>query len=694
MKRMVNPIRLAAFFASLAVILGLYIAVLYKLQIIEGDAYYEQSQNSIVTTQTVSAARGSIFDRYGRLLASSNTVYNLTIDTDELFEQDDPNSVILEIVAMTTEAGFSYNDTLPITAQAPFEYIENMTLLQETMLDAYISYNGLAENASAVEVMSFMRSRYEIDNNYDSVETRVIAGLRYELNVRYLINTSAYVFAENVSTELITRLLSNNIPGIEVKTSYERQYNTDYASHLIGYVGEMTRTQYEIYSEIGYNMDAMVGQIGAESAFEEYLHGTDGEMLTTSTSTGVVTGTVYTKEPEPGDNIFLTIDIELQAVAEQALAEFIAKQNEERRVNNEAAEAAGKTEDIKELITGGSIVALDVNSGEPLAIASYPTYNLSTVFEDFEELLADTTSPMYNRALQGTYNPGSTFKIVTAMAALNEGVITAGTTILDETVFMDYDYAGYTPKCWIAPGSHGVVNVVGALTVSCNYFFYKVGDMLGIDRLSEYAYRFGLGEATGIELYEEVGTVASAEYKEEVIGEDWYAGDTLQAAMGQSYNEFTPLQMAIYTSAIANGGTRYGASLLKEVRSYDGMETLYERTAEIIGSVGADSEYFDVVQEGMAAVVSSPQGTGYTVFHNYQVKVAAKTGTAEQDSGSNTATFICFAPVEAPEIAVVVVMEKGASGSSLAGLAKEVLDYYYSFKNSASTVESEMVLLK
>ncbi|MGI5936131.1 MAG: penicillin-binding transpeptidase domain-containing protein, partial [Oscillospiraceae bacterium] len=696
MYRLIKPGRMVACALLLVVLVIIYVAALYKLQIVEGAAYYERSRNNIVTTQVVPAARGNILDRYGRLLVSNRTCNNVVVDTKELFEQEDPNAIILQMVDLVESFGDRHIDELPITTEPPFEYVDNMTAIQRTCLNAYLADKGMTEDTTAVELMAYFRERYDIDDSYDARQMRIIAGVRYELNLRYIIPTSDYIFAEDVSMDLVTTLLEQDIPGFEVQVSYVREYNTSYASHILGYIGMMDSEEYARYSKLGYKLNAQVGKAGVEKVLEEYLHGMDGMAKITSTASGTVTSTVYTEEPEPGNHVYLTIDIGLQEAAEQALSSYITQANEAIRQEYMEQGSFDLEEMENNLITGGSVVAIDVNSGEPLCIASYPGYNISTFLEDYESLVKDETKPLFNRALQGIYAPGSTFKMVTSIAALNEGIVTPETTIYDEGKFTKYEYAGYAPTCWIwGKGSHGDVNVTGALEVSCNYFFYTVGDYLGIDRLSEYAFRFGLGVHTGIELPEAVGVMSTQEYKKEVEGVDWYAGDTLQAAIGQSYNQFTPLQMANYVATVANGGTRYSASILKSVRSYDYSEKLYERRPEILDTIYTNEEYYEAVWAGMEAVANSNIGTAYAIFGNYPVKIAAKTGTAQMgEKVKNNAVFVCYAPAENPEIAISVVVEKGGSGSAIATIARDILDYYFSFKASAHYLETELSLLR
>ena len=677
--------------------LALYIATLYKLQIVEGTMNYEASTNSIVSEETVIAARGNILDRYGRLLVSNRNCNNLIINSGELFPFNDAdennayaNDAILRMCAIITENGDSYTDELPITRTAPFEYTD-MNAIQRARLNAWIRANGLDNDASAVEVMARMRSRYGIDNNYTAEEMRLIAGIRYEINIRYVINTSDYVFAEDVSIDTITALMEADVPGFEVQVSYIREYNTTYAAHILGYTALMDEGDYETYKEKGYKFNATIGREGAERAFEDYLHGTDGVAEVTRTSEGVVTSTVYKEAPEPGNHVYLTIDIELQAVAEQALASFITDTNADREEKNAVKRFNG--EETEALIGGGALVAVDVNTGEPLCIANYPSFNLSTYFQDYDTLREAPNAPLLNRALQGGYSPGSSFKPVTAIAALSRHFIDAETPLVCDGVYKEFADQGYTPSC---TGVHGSINVVQAITYSCNLYFFQVGKMIGIDALDETAAELGLGQKTGIELYEEAGIVASPAWKEILYSgtdRNWYGGDNVQAAIGQSDTKLTPIQLARYCAALANNGTVYECSILKSISSYDYSDSIYERTPVVANQVEIDDYVWTLVREGMIGVANSSGGTAYQTFAGYTPTVAAKTGTTETGSVTPDAVFICYAPAEDPEIAIAVVVEKGDHGSSLAPVAKQVLDYYFSFQQSTQQAENELTLL-
>ena len=699
MDKMVRPGRVIFCTVLLLFLNAVYAVSLYKLQVVEGAAYAETSRNNVVNSRVVKAARGNILDRYGRTLISNRSCNNIIIDTDELYAQEDPNAVILAMVNLVRACGDNYNDTLlPVTANSPFEYVDNMTALQRMALESYIKNAndirraGLGNNPTAVDLMAYIRGRYNIDSNYTAAETRIIAGVRYETNIRHIIDTSDYVFVEDASIELITMMMEQNMPGFDVEVSFIREYNTLYGSHLLGYVGQLYPDEFESYKKLGYSMDAMVGKMGVEQAFETYLHGKDGKALVTSTANGTVIGSVYEVEPEPGDNIYLTIDIGLQEAMEVALQNGINTINTNRVVENEAYVRDGEPDKVKAMAPGGAIVVVSVKTGEPLGIANYPSYNLNTFLEDYEDLREDPANPLFNRAIMGQYLPGSTFKPITALAALKLGKITTTTTYVDQGKFTKYADAGYAPQCWVFPNNHGEVNVVSAIENSCNYFFYEVSDVLGIDEIAKYGMLFGLGVHTGIELTENIGRMSTQAFKEEALGEKWFAGDTLQAGMGQSFSEFTPLQIAEYVATIANSGTRYSASILKSVRNYDYTQEIYARSPMVLDTIDIDQEHFDAIHQGMRAVALT--GTASKPFEGFKYTVAAKTGTAQLGTSVNNAVFVCYAPADDPEIAVAVVVEKGGAGSTIASIAREVLEFYFNFAESSKRVESELQLLR
>ena len=699
-KRLIKPARLVAMAVILLVLLTVYLVFLYKLQIIKGEEYYNRSNEITTTTRTVTAARGNILDRYGRVLVSNKECYNLQIDTDKLFANEDPNAVILELVKMVQGFGDSYTDDLPISTEPPFEYNENMTAIQRTMLNAYFKRQELDENSTAVELMSYMRTRYDIDNSYTAEEMRIIAGVRYSINVRYAVNTADYIFVEDASMGLISSIMEQKLAGIEVDRAYVREYSTEYAAHILGYTGLMTQEEYERYSLLNYANDAMVGKDGIEYAFESYLHGKDGEVRETRNAAGTILATEYIKEPVPGNHIYLTIDSVLQEQTERILASGV--EGLKKTYAQARAEAAGRGEpydpEFKDEITGAAAVVVDVRTGEPLAMASWPTSDVSTVVENYAELLETPNAPLFNRALMGAYAPGSTFKPCTAIAALTKGIINTEKKVKCEGVFTKYAADGYAPECWIwAEGfTHPEENVTTAIRDSCNYFFYTIGNDLGVDDMGEFAHNFGLGVPTGIELVETTGNMSNRANHSDYTGTEWRIGDTLQAAIGQADSVFSPIQMAEYCATIANGGTRYSASILKAIRNYDYTEKLYEREPEVLSTVETADYNWAAVHEGMWLVLNDYINEKNVLeWYDCALKVAGKTGTAQKGENiQNDGLFMCYAPYDDPEVAIFVAVERGGSGASVQFIARQIMDAYITIRGYSDTSEEEMCLLK
>ena len=711
MNRSVSKGRVLAMGAILVLLLAVYLYNLYDLQIIKGEEYAHAAEEITEKDVAVTAARGAILDRYGRVLVSNKECYNLSIDTDKLFASEDPNGTLLQLVSLVEQYGDQYTDDLPITREPPFEYDPNMTAIQRTMLEAYFERHrsGLpSDYPTAVELLSYMRTRYDIDNSYSAEEMRTIAGLRYSINVRYAINTADYVFVQDASMKLTTSIMEQKLAGIEVSRSYVRSFGTEYAAHLLGYVGLMTQEEYEKYSLYNYAVNAMVGKDGVEYAFENYLHGRDGKMREYRNASGTILGTVYLEEPEPGNNVYLTLDIVLQEQVERILDNGIEILMRERRLEKASEEAEGNWnfKDGYWEISGAAAVVVDVKNGAPLAIASWPTYDGTNVIEKYAELLEMPNAPLFNRALMGAYAPGSAFKPCTAMAALSTGLIDSEYRVKCEGIFTKYAADGYAPECWIWRAStnpnehytHPELNITTALLHSCNYFFYTVGDKLGIDAMEQYARKFGLGEHTGIELTETVGNMSNQRNHADYTGTEWRQGDTLQAAIGQSDSIFSPLQLAEYCATVANGGHRHSASLLGEVRSYDYSESLYTRDAQEISTVDSPDYNWAVVQEGMREVANSPLNDNVSkhfVDMPNSRRTAAKTGTAQKGENIvNDAIFICYAPFDNPEVAVAIVVERGKAGANCAFMARQILDAYFNIKSYTDTSEPEMALLK
>ena len=496
--------------------------------------------------------------------------------------------------------------------------------------------------------------------------------------------------------------MENKLVGIEVERAYSRKYGTEYAAHILGYTGLMTQEEYEKYSLLNYSTDAMVGKDGVEYAFENYLHGKDGKVIETRNSAGTVLATVYEEEPEPGNHVYLTIDSVLQEQTERILANGVSilKQN----IAQKRAEGTARGDynvDLKDEITGAAAVVVNVKTGEPLAMASWPTYNVATILEDYQELLEAENAPLFNRTLMGTYAPGSTFKPCTAIAALTMGIVNTEDKIKCEGVYTRYAAEGYAPECWIWNSTkdhltHPEENVTTAIRDSCNYYFYSIGNYLGVDDLGKFAANFGLGEYSGIELVEAKGNMSKQANHMDYAGTEWRIGDTLQAAIGQSDSVFTPIQMAEYCATVANSGTRYSASILKSIRNYDYSEKLYDREPTVMSTVESAEYNWAAVHEGMWQVLNDYiNEKNVNVWVDCQWRVAGKTGTAQKGEGiQNDGIFMCYAPYKDPEVAIFVAVERGGAGADVQFIARHIMDAYITIMGYSDTSETEMTLLK
>lgn len=686
----------------LAVILFGLGSSLYDAQMIHGAEYLARSQNSIAETQTVEAARGDILDRYGRVLVSNRVTYQVALNTDAM--EKNRNDILLALIRIARDAGVEWEDTLPITAQPPFRYTTDtpfqypttdeegspttsLTRLGRLAVKMKWIDDPTADGAqgaplpTAEELLEKMRESFQLE--LEGADMRAVAGVLYELYYRSMVNSwPPYVFAEGVDIDFISKVKEQGLSGVEIEAATVRTYNTEYAAHLLGRVGAIEN--WDAYKDLDldgdgtpdYEMDDTVGKEGAELAFESYLRGTAGVREVERNTSGKVVSKKWTTAPQPGDNVVLTIDIDLQKQVEDILSQAIPQL------------ASEDTE-------GAACVVMDVNRAEVLASASYPSYHLATYSADLAENSADPLKPFLNRAFQGVYAPGSTFKMVTAVAGLESGIIEPDTEIMDTGVYTYYQDDG--PQCWYwrqYRRKHGLVNVSEALEVSCNVFFFDVGRRVGIQGLQEFAAKFGLGEPTGIELYEETGVMAGPEYTQS-MGQTWYEGSTLSVAIGQESSQFTPLQLANYIATLVNGGTRYSAHLLKEVKSSDFSQVLYTYNPEVLDSIDIQPENLDAVKAGMLALTTG-KGSLARYFQDLPVQVGAKTGSAQVGSADKEAdaVFTLFAPYDDPEIVISIVVEGGASGGNLAQAAGEIVNYYFSAEHTVESVDAENTLLR
>ena len=666
--------RVIALLVFFGAFLLLFAAVLYDAQILHGGENRAKSISSNAASETVTASRGIITDRNGKVLVSNRLAYTLVFDRSGFADDAALNAAILRLVQLCEETGTGWNDTLPIGRVGNFLRYSNA---RSETFDKFIEKNDLTSGASGRQLLSELRELYHVDESLSEREARLIVGVRYELHSR-----DSYTFAEDVSTEVLSLITDGRYEGVTIRTASARVYNTALAAHILGAIGPIWQeewssnedTGYVGYADKGYSMNDLVGKDGVEKAFESYLRGTDGRRLITTDETGKITGELYTREPQPGGTVALTLDIDLQADVEAALAETISgmidKDSNER---------------------GGAAAVVSVGTGEVLALASYPTYDLSTFNEDYDELVNDQRLPMFNRATQGIYAPGSTFKMVTAVAALESGIITPSSIIQDRGIYTYYKDP--QPMCWIysqTGSTHGRINVSQAITDSCNYFFYEVGRLTGIRTLDSYASQFGLGQSTGIEIGDSSGVLASPEWAES-HDQEWTDGQTITAAIGQSYNLFTPLQLANYVATLVGGGDHYQAHLLKNVKAYDNSRLLYMYDDKPMNTVEISDSTLSAVTRGMHELTVS--GSVAYAFENCVVSAGAKTGSAQVGTDIANGVFVAYAPYEEPEIAVAIVIEKGGSGAALANTAVEIINSWFSRAQDGTAI-GENTLLK
>lgn len=674
--------RLIALFGIMSLLLCVTAAGLFSLQVINGEEYHEQAQNRLTTSSTVAASRGEIVDRYGRALVTNQSVYSLRIDYPH-WDKENQNSTILALVQLIKSSGSTPVDTLPISETAPFTYIGEEDSKERQLLAEFVLEEDFGENLTAEEIIARLREYYQVDDEYSDADARTIVGIRYEMQQSSFSSYNSFIIASDVSMELIAKIKEQHtkFAGVNVETEAVRKYETTYAAHILGRITKIYKEDWPEYKEKGYNMNAMVGQEGVEKSFEEYLRGTDGTRSIETDANGNVTNIVEGTPPQPGNNCILTIDLDVQKAAEDSLASTLSE-----------IEGAG----------GGAAVAIDVNSGQVLALASYPTYDLTQWNQLYSTWAQDEeNTPLLNRAIQGTYQPGSTFKPLTAIAGLEEGVIDASTIIT-----CNHYYTQFSSRAYTCMGTHGPTNVLRALQKSCNVYFYETSYRLSGEKLEEWSRLFGFGEKTGIELeYEKSGTAAGPNNRANMLKNNpllnpWQPGDVVTTGIGQSDNLMTPIQLANYTAAIANGGTLYKTTILKSIKTYDYTGTVEEEKSEIIRQIDISQETLDLVREGMAEVTDD-QGTAARTFADYRIKVAGKSGTAQhnmKDENGNYkgdhAVFIAYAPYENPEIAVAVVGEYAKHGSDVAPIARDIFDAYFTDGGSVTDINGENTLVK
>ena len=665
---------LLAFFIALVLFFGFK---LYELQIVETGGKTDNT-TTFTTYTRVKASRGHLLDTKGNLLVYNRASYDLVLNHYVLITADGTSDYLYQLVKRCQEAGVTYTEHFPISRERPFVYtLDDYNTSWQGYFQEYLAFvGGLDSDISAPLLVERLREHYELPAEWTDEEARLVIGLWYEMNLRQCVGSLAnYVFLPDVSDENLSAIMELNIPGLFVEASTVREYNTKYAAHVLGFVGPMNAEQWELYKDNpDYTMDSEIGQDGFEAVFEQYLHGVDGLREDTVTVSGELVSSRYIIEPKAGANVEVSIDIALQMAAEDTMADVYNQLKS--NPDNDGYDCQG-----------GAVVAINVKTGQVLACASYPTYDLSTFFDNYEEILNADFGPLYNRALLGEYPPGSTYKMSMVVAAINGGFYNSEFEVYDYGVYNKYG-PDFAPKCLYYTNYgqlHKSVNAAVALQVSCNYYFYYLGDTITLSAMDETAKNLGLGEPTGVELAENTGHRANRETKRKLYpgdGGDWYQADQITAAIGQSDNRFTPMQLCVYASTLANRGTRYKATFLNRVVSADYRELLVHNEPQVMSTFEINDDAYKAYTEGMHLVTQKTAewtGTAYSTFKNYPINVAAKTGTAENginDASANGA-FVCYAPLEDPQIAIAIYGERVGHGSSLAVIARAMLDVYF-----------------
>lgn len=659
---------------------------LFHLQIIEGENYYNKTQNRISSTFVEKAPRGEIMDRYGKPLVTNRLGYSLKLQKSGV-AGDEFNKMLLEIMNILEKCGNSYRDSLPIS-EYPYEFtFEDMNgdgSYKDERKEWFESKKKLTADMSASEIMDYYKEKLYNVADYDEDDARRLVGIRYDIDMEGFSVTSPFTLAEDIDVNVISMIKErgSEFEGVYVTKEYFRTYNEGtLAAHILGGTGKISGEEYDELKESGYGYKDIIGKRGVEKLYESYLKGKDGVKSNDDNIEDVAA--------EPGNYVVLTIDSELQKAVEKSL---------EKRITEIAGNGTKPEEKKGADANAGAAVVLDVRSGAVLASATYPTYDPGRFNQDYTKLIENPANPIWNRAISGGYAPGSTFKPLVAIAALETGATETDELIRCDGIYKYYDT--YQPKCWIWSSkgeTHGDINVINAIEFSCNCYFYEAGRRTGIDAINKYAKMFGLGDFTGIGLPEESkGNISNPEYKKSIgkTEEDkrWYEADTIITAIGQSYSYFTPIQLANYVATIANGGTLYKTHILKSIRSSSDGSVIYDNEPVVLGEVSVDSKNLEAVKRGMYGVVDEGSASG--IFEEYSIPVGGKTGTAQVGSTvSDNALFIAFAPFDNPEIAVAVVLEHGVKGENAAYVAKDIFDEY--FRNDIQTgipdIEGELL---
>lgn len=643
---------------------------LYDIQIVNGEYYRAQNSTLSTYTVTIEAARGEIVDRNGNPLVTNRQGNSIILDAayfPSSEENDERNAIIMNLIELFEANGEEYVNNLPLVQSADgIAFTEDedavATMKSEDMFN-------LQSYATAQNCFDAMVEKYGLEG-YDTATALKIGSIRYELTRLLFSIENPVTIADDVSDETVAAIKEDQQTylGADVLAVAYREYaDSTLAPHILGSVRKINAEEYAELRDEGYGINDTIGESGIESAMESELRGTPGELTITIDADGNVTEEI-TKEPIQGNTVVLTIDRDLQRIAQQQL---------EITCNEVSASQSA-----------GAVVVEDVNTGAILAAASYPTYDLQDYYDSYSSLASNSRQPLFNRFALGTYAPGSTFKPAMACAALEEGVIDESTTFRCGGVWQYYDV---TFRC-LNSRAHGSENVREALRDSCNIFFYNCADRLGISKMNEYASMFGLGEKTGVEISEAAGVLAGPASAER-YNRTWQMGDTIQSGIGQSDNLFTPLQLANYCATVANGGTKYEMHFVQAVINTS-SGTIEETGAAVAEELPISDNTFNIVHEGMRMVAQ--QYTLSNIFSDSGVDVACKTGTSQvirNGEEANNGFLITFAPYENPEISIASAIELAGSGTSTAEITASIIEYYYSNNTDEQPAQNTGTLL-
>lgn len=656
-----DKVRTVTIIVATVLVFSILFGRTFNLQVYSANKYTEQAKGITTITAPITAPRGEILDYYGRPIATNREGYNIVFNYASI-SKTTLNDVILSLTKLLNEGDWA--DDLPLSLNAPYKFSEDENSDSVSRIKKTL---GLAHYATSQNCFDEMVKRYSLEN-YSNEEKRTVMGVRYTMERAGFSVSAPFVFAEDISSDNMVYISENTYlskNGVTIDIAPFREYSEDaVAPHIIGNVGPIYAEEWEEYKAKGYSYNDKVGKSGIEKVCEEKLRGTDGEITYHINSAGVILSTEVTKEPVPGNSVRLTIDKTVQIASQKAFAETIAKMH---------------SDDID--AKAGAAVAINVKTGGVIASVNYPTYNYTQYEEDYDQLLKDENKPLFDRAFNGTYPPGSTFKPAVAAAALQEKVVTADEVI--RCVGRYKVYKDFQPSCMHV---HGNITLVPALSKSCNYYFFELGHRLGIEKMNSYCLDFGLGKKTGVEVGESSGTLAGPMNRDE-----WFGGYTIQAAIGQFDNAFTPLQLATYTATIANNGVRYKTTLIDKYVSYFQDKVIEQNKPQVAATVKVDKSVIDQVKVGMLSVTED--GTGSRIFNDYPIKVGGKTGTAQVTGKKDHTVFVAFAPYDDPEIAVAVVIEHGQYGTYSGSLLKSIFNsYFFTEENTDSNIPSYELL--